>query len=145
MINVETLEVKIARAGHPGAIILRADHEGVETLEPDGSLLGIFPDEEFVTVTAQLRPGDRLVIYTDGVEVAFWEDQSADETRWKDELLNRRELDAEEMLTGFADSIDQQAGSLSAKDDLTILLIDIARPTFPPCQAQIEMSGISGR
>ncbi len=127
IINVQTLEMKLSRAGHPGAVVMRGIDGPVETLEPDGGLLGIFPDEVFATCSTTLNPGDRLFIYTDGVEVAFWEDQTADTNRWREELLARRHIDAESMLIEFAECIDREAGSLQAKDDLTMLLIDIAK------------------
>src|SRR2546428_9984628 len=70
-IDVDTLRLTVSRAGHPSPIILRADGRA-EALEPEGSLLGIFPDETYDSCTTQLHPGDRVIAYTDGVEVAFW-------------------------------------------------------------------------
>jgi serine phosphatase RsbU (regulator of sigma subunit) len=124
IIDVQTLEVTLSRAGHPLPLILRAGGS-IETIECDGPLLGIFPDEPFVVATAQLAPGDRLLLYTDGIEVAFCEDESVDNERWRQELLSRRALPTEELLSAFADRIDNESGSLAPKDDLTMMVLEV--------------------
>ena len=126
-VDVQTLEARIARAGHPQPILMRAGGGPVELLEPQGCLLGVLPDEQFDTCTVQLHPGDRLLLYTDGIEVAFWDDQAAHEcpTRWLDEVLARRHMSAERLLLDFAEHIDRESGSLQAKDDLTMVLLDV--------------------
>ncbi|MEV0391386.1 SpoIIE family protein phosphatase [Nonomuraea sp. NPDC050643] len=55
-----------ARAGHPAPLLSRA---GVTTeLEPpEGPLLGAFPTAEYELAGAHLRPGDVLLLYTDGL------------------------------------------------------------------------------
>jgi sigma-B regulation protein RsbU (phosphoserine phosphatase) len=124
LINTETLQVSFARGGHPNPLLLRADG-ALQTLGADGSLLGIFPDEQFSEATATLAPGDRLFIYTDGIEVAFSEDTRVDTQRWREELVLRRGLTTEELLMDFARHIDKEAGSITPKDDLTVIVIEV--------------------
>jgi serine phosphatase RsbU (regulator of sigma subunit) len=124
IIDVQTLEVTISRAGHPNPLILRSGG-AIEAIECDGPLLGIFPDEPFVTATAQLSPGDRLLLYTDGIEVAFCEDQVVDTELWRKELMSRRDLPTEQLLNAFADRIDSETGSLAPKDDLTMVVLEV--------------------
>ncbi|HSU69738.1 MAG TPA: PP2C family protein-serine/threonine phosphatase, partial [Tepidisphaeraceae bacterium] len=124
IIDVQTLEVTVSRAGHPAPLIIR-DGGAVETIECDGPLLGIFPDESFVTATAQLQPGDRLMLYTDGIEVAFSDDQAADNERWRGELMSRLEMPTEDLLREFADRLDNETGSLMPKDDLTVIVLEV--------------------
>jgi serine phosphatase RsbU (regulator of sigma subunit) len=126
IVDVQTMEVTISRAGHPNPMILRAGGS-IETVECEGPLLGIFPDEPFETATAKLAPGDRLLLYTDGVEVAFCEDDTVDAERWKQELFSRRSLPTEDLLNVFANQIDNEAGSLAPKDDLTMIVLEVKR------------------
>src|SRR5688572_8704751 len=71
VVDVETLEVTIARAGHPAPMVLRGDGKTIEPLQPDGGLLGVFPNETYDTATVRLGRGDPPLIYTDGIELAF--------------------------------------------------------------------------
>lgn len=123
IIDAETLEVTVARAGHPNPVIIRRDGT-LEDVEADGPLLGIFPGEAFADRTAKLRPGDRLFFYTDGVEVAFSDDVK-DTRRWRQELHARRHLPPEELLSDLIAHLDGESGSLTPKDDLTMILIDV--------------------
>ena len=56
----------MARGGHPAPLLLRADGS-VEEFGCPGKALGVFPDPGLEESTAQLEPGDALVLYTDGV------------------------------------------------------------------------------
>lgn len=123
-IDVETLDVTIARAGHPHPLVMRTDG-WTEALIAEGSLLGIFPEETFTSQSTRLRPGDRLVIYTDGLDVAFASgDEEHGAPRWQHELVSRRALPAERLLAEFAEALDAETGSLRPKDDVTLVLIE---------------------
>jgi sigma-B regulation protein RsbU (phosphoserine phosphatase) len=123
-INTETLELQFGRGGHPKPVVLRADGSTLN-LDADGSLLGIFADEVFTTSRVQLAPGDRLLVFSDGVEVAFTSDQSVDTERWNFELEQRRQLGGEQLIKEIAHMLDSAHGSLSPKDDLTIILAEV--------------------
>jgi serine phosphatase RsbU (regulator of sigma subunit) len=61
------LAVTLSSAGHPPALILR-DHGIVESVDRLlGPLLGVFPQARFEEEKIELRSGDALVLYTDGV------------------------------------------------------------------------------
>jgi phosphoserine phosphatase RsbU/P len=124
IINIETLQVTFARAGHPHPILLRGDSPA-ESLECDGGLLGIFAEATFEQHTFTMARGDRLILMTDGIEVLFGEDPTNNAQRWLHELLARRLLSSEQMLNEFADLIDQECGGRRPKDDLTILALEI--------------------
>ena len=126
MINIHTLELTMACAGHPAPVVLRATGP-LEPVAVEGGLLGIFPGEIYKDFTVTLAPGDRLVMYTDGIEVAFCDDPATgDPNRWRDELLSRSTLPSDLLLTEFSDSADRESGSLEPKDDLTVVVLEIA-------------------
>lgn len=125
-VDVETLDVTIARAGHPHPILVRADGR-TESLAVEGPLLGIFPNEAYQSCGARMRPGDRLFVYTDGLDVAFAELESEGDCaapRWLDEILRRRDLHADQLLAEFADALDASTGSLRPKDDVTLIVVE---------------------
>jgi serine phosphatase RsbU (regulator of sigma subunit) len=124
LINTQTLEVSFARGGHPNPVIFRGDGT-TQDVTADGSLLGIFEEEKFSTSRVQLASGERLLVFSDGIEVAFNDSSSVDPTRWRDELEKRRHAPSAQLLSDLADLIDGQMGSLTPKDDLTIILIEV--------------------
>jgi sigma-B regulation protein RsbU (phosphoserine phosphatase) len=124
-INTATQTVCFARGGHPNPVLLKRQGE-VRQLESEGALLGIFPDEPFTDCRVQMEAGDRLLLFTDGVEVAFSETEQVDPTQWLGELEARKTLPAEALLQSFAERIDANSGSLAPKDDLTMIAIEAA-------------------
>ncbi|MCC6660835.1 MAG: SpoIIE family protein phosphatase [Phycisphaerales bacterium] len=132
VVNTRTHEVRVCGAGHPQPLLVRAGG-GVERIETDGPLLGVFPDEEFGQVTLTLRRGETLVLYSDGLETAFSPpDQEpglrrvgrhvaeVGELAWLDPSRGRTLPQAIEDLSGL---LDQQAGSLHQVDDITVLAL----------------------
>jgi GAF domain-containing protein len=61
-----SVDVRLARGGHPPALLVRSDGS-VETFCPAGPLLGIMPDIRFAESGFALGPGDALVLFSDGV------------------------------------------------------------------------------
>jgi phosphoserine phosphatase RsbU/P len=61
--------VRISAAGHPLALIRRSDGR-IETTGRPGTLLGLFPDPDLHDTRLLLRPGDAMILYTDGVTEA---------------------------------------------------------------------------
>lgn len=61
--------VQWSNAGHCSAILVRATG-AVELLRPNSRPLGLFEDADFVEERCSLRPGDKLVMYSDGISEA---------------------------------------------------------------------------
>ncbi|MFD4986611.1 PP2C family protein-serine/threonine phosphatase [Streptomyces sp. NPDC058374] len=59
------LSGRIALAGHPPALVRRADGR-VRRLGEPGTLLGVLPQVRLTDVRYRLAPGDLLLLYTDG-------------------------------------------------------------------------------
>ncbi|MEE9212302.1 MAG: SpoIIE family protein phosphatase [Phycisphaeraceae bacterium] len=140
VINCHTLDLTIARAGHPYPMLFRADGS-TDMLEPDGPLLGVFPDETFELVQTRLAPGDRLLLYSDGFELAFAAAEAAATTgpaptagktrqRSDDYMHQLRQMadgSLDEALACMIRRLDVQAGSLHQSDDLTALVVGVDR------------------
>jgi len=61
--------VQIAAAGHPLALIHRADGR-IHAFGRTGTPLGLFPDPELSDSRTRLHPGESLIMFTDGVTEA---------------------------------------------------------------------------
>ena len=127
------------RAGIDGRVY-RADGT-VEELSPDGSLLGVFAEEVFEQTTTQLHPGDRLLLYSDGFELAFrqkgesvTDHRQIGSERYTDELRDLAHGTIDEAMGRLAHKVDHGAGSLNQIDDLTAIAIGV-RTTVPAATA----------
>lgn len=67
LLNTTTMQLRYCRAGHPYPVIMHKDRN-TEYLEGPGSLLGIFEEATFSEQTVYLQPGDKLLLYSDGLE-----------------------------------------------------------------------------
>jgi serine phosphatase RsbU (regulator of sigma subunit) len=123
VLDTETLVLTIATAGHPAPLLMRG--EAMTELSVEGPLLGVFEGETYHSSTVQLQTGDRLLVYSDGVEVAFNEDLASQRGQWREELYRRRLLPAEGLVIDFSEHLDREVGSLQAKDDLTLMVVEI--------------------
>ena len=123
-LNVATRELQLARGGHPPPFLLSRSGE-IRPLEPEGPLLGVFEDEPFELMRMTLDPGDRLLIYSDGFELAFGEETLVSEGRHIEALHAMRQGSLEQALCTLQKTLDAQSGSLHQRDDMTALMVDI--------------------
>ena len=126
-INYRTRRLTFARGGHPDPILLSRDGE-LKILEAEGALLGIFPDDVYQQTAVELEPGDRVFIYSDGVEMAFSDSDSPCPAQWRELLYARRELPTEQIIADLRDLLARaDANSDRKKDDLTVIAIEVER------------------
>jgi phosphoserine phosphatase RsbU/P len=109
-------------AGHNAPILRRADGT-LQKLEVGGLPLGIQSPITYETATLDLRPGDALIFYTDGVVEAFNEEnvEFGDE-RWLGAIRAMPELTAQESLQFLMKGVDDFAGATRQSDDITCLV-----------------------
>ncbi len=129
LINHETLTLSYARGGHPYPILVTGEG-AVSPLKSSGALLGLFKDEEFPTTEVQLSPGDKVVVYTDGVELAFQTDKDAplDTQAYMDSFQSFADQPVRGMLHSIEAQLDDERGSLNPRDDLTIVGVEVLKP-----------------
>jgi len=110
----------VACGGHPAALVLRAGGS-IERVGKPGTLVGIFPDPEIGDEMTDLRPGDSLILYTDGVIARAHGDMFTEE-RLHEVLAGAAGLGAAELAARIEGAVlEFQAGDL--RDDLAILVV----------------------
>jgi len=116
--------IKIARAGHPPPMIYRSSEK--KAIEyPCGGVfpLGIDPYEQVPVTEAELQPGDRILMYTDGITERFSMDGK---TYGEERLLRQLEGDPDsqpqEMLAAIMKDVNKFANGRPADDDQALLL-----------------------
>ena len=115
------LRAVLASAGHPAAVLLRADG-GVRMLDGGGLPLGLFPDPETATQELTLDAGDVLFLYTDGLAQARGPDRAYFHDRLTDELAGLAGYPPDQLVAAVRRALhDFTAGDLL--DDVTMLAV----------------------
>jgi serine phosphatase RsbU (regulator of sigma subunit) len=96
-----------------------------ERLAGPGSLLGIFPEEQFTSQSVQLRPGQRVLFYSDGLEEAIRPPETPRETPLEQVLQDYLLRPRDEMLIRLNDQMDRYRGQDPLVDDVTAMVLDI--------------------
>lgn len=126
-VNYRTRKLTFARGGHPDPILLTRDGE-LKILKAEGALLGIFPDDVYQQTVVELEPGDRVFIYSDGVEMAFSNTDSPCAAEWRQLLHARRDLPTEQIIDELRELLAAaDANTERTRDDLTVIAIEVER------------------
>ena len=121
VINVLNGHVEYINAGHTHPLIDTGN--GYEFIRPEKNVvLGVFKNYIFKTQTLQLKPNDRLFLYTDGVTEAQGESKSLfyGEDRLQ-KTLEHKFISPDETLQYVLGDIRTFAGSAPQSDDITML------------------------
>lgn len=114
------------RAGHEPPLLLRAADGGMEYLEGEGFPVGLMGDGDYQEKRVELKRGDRVLLYTDGLTGAL---------NARGEVLGRRRLvelvethadeDIESFLDTLADEIMLFTGDASQPDDIAVMVLEL--------------------
>jgi serine phosphatase RsbU (regulator of sigma subunit) len=117
-----TRHLVYVNAGH-NPPILRHANGALEKLEVGGLPLGIETSAVYDTAAVDLRPGDALIFYTDGVVEAFDEKgELFGDERWLDAIRALPEWNARESLEFLMKKVDEFVGLTRQSDDITCLV-----------------------
>ena len=108
-------------AGHPPPILIRG--EEVIRLETNGMVVGAFPFSEYAESRIQLKPGDLLVCFTDGITEPENEyGEMFGEDRLTELLLKHSWRKPGEIVETILEAVGQWTPLPEAHDDMTLLI-----------------------
>ena len=113
---------RYTNAGHLSPILIRAGRKA-ELLPEGGALLGVFPDWKYEDSEIELIPGDRLLLFTDGITEAGMEDgeEFGEERLIASAVENRAQSPKELKERLLADA--KNFCSANLRDDATLIVI----------------------
>lgn len=111
--------VTAVTAGHPLPLIRRVDGS-VEAIGNPGQLLGIFPSIDVSVATADLRPGDAVLAYTDGAVEQRGLSIAVGERALRGALASAPEGDSVAAIAHIRQAVEQMHASLD--DDIALVL-----------------------
>jgi sigma-B regulation protein RsbU (phosphoserine phosphatase) len=111
-------------AGHPP--LLHCRDGKVERIESNGLLLGVLPDSDYPLYDLTIFPGDRFLLYTDGVtEAENALGQAFGDHKFEEVVQRNRSLAPSELSDKLLAEIRQwQPPSVTQRDDITLIVID---------------------
>ena len=118
-VDLDSRMVTYSGAGHPPSLLFRQPNREVVELSENGLFLGPFRHARYANATASFQPGDRLLLYTDGiVEATFKDHEPFGGERLKDFT---RKVDAAEPAL-FVEQLFQAVSGPVQEDDLTVVV-----------------------
>jgi sigma-B regulation protein RsbU (phosphoserine phosphatase) len=124
VLNTRTGEVQFSFGGHNPPFIRRKGGE-IERLNQDaGFLLGMVDDMEYDVHKTTLRPGDTMLLYTDGVTEAMNEvSQLFEESRLVESLGRTNGNSLGEMMQMIQNDLNSFVAGTPQSDDITMLAL----------------------
>lgn len=124
ILDAKGMTLNYVNAGHNPPLLLKGESSDVTLLKAKGIALGVTDDVELQSVKIDLRPGDVLVLYTDGVTEAINnEEEEFGEERLLRVITENRSLPAQMILENILAAINEFAGSRPQHDDITIMVL----------------------
>ncbi|MCW8130880.1 MAG: SpoIIE family protein phosphatase, partial [Planctomycetota bacterium] len=130
LLNVRTRQFRVASAGHNAMLVWRGRKKTIEALRPQGMALGFDRgpgfDRYVREMEIQLEPGDRVVLYTDGVVEAM----NARKEEWGMETFEKfavayADRPSAEFVNDLLMELDRHKGDAEQHDDITVVTMRI--------------------
>jgi sigma-B regulation protein RsbU (phosphoserine phosphatase) len=124
ILDLDSGAFTFANAGHEPPLLAAPDGSEPHWIEGGGPLLGVFGRLDLVAERVEIRPGERLVLYTDGITDAA----APDGSRYGDGRLLRtiadscRDGSAADTTRAVIESVAVFQGNATQADDLALLV-----------------------
>jgi sigma-B regulation protein RsbU (phosphoserine phosphatase) len=127
-------QLRYVNAGHNAPYLFRAGREStagsastdIEQLSVGGTVVGMFPEMGYEEATVELRPGDVLLAFTDGVPEAHNpENDEFGEERLQQLLRETAHLPADEISARISAEMKNWIRDAEQYDDLTFIVMKV--------------------
>ena len=132
-VDLEKSRLRYSAAGHPPLMLASRGAGKVREIEENGLMLGMFPEAAYSAVEVGLSPGDRCLLYTDGLfEAKNAAQEEFGKSRCKEFMETQRDIPAARFVETLLDSVVGFSGYNSARaqeDDITLVVLDFQKET----------------
>lgn len=124
IIDTEEETIKYTSCAHYPAIVVKSNGD-TEMLNTEDMYIGLLPEVTFSVKSNNIHPGDRIVLYTDGVvEAKSASGELYDMDNFVKCLVSGRHLEGDKYIDFVFQSINVFSSGQSADDDRAFLVID---------------------
>jgi len=124
-LDTENRQALYSAAGHPP--LLRWREGKLERIESNGLLFGVISDPDYPVRDLPIRPGDRFLLYTDGlIEPENALGDSFGDVRLEEVIREKQDRPPAELSEELLAEIrNWQPASVTRQDDITMIVIDV--------------------
>lgn len=139
-------KLSYVNAGHNPPMLIRTHANRAEELTSGGLILGMMPGAVYKTGRVELKTGDLLLLFTDGVTEAMnSSEEEFGEQRLLDIVLKNRKLPTEEIVNAVRKEVIKFSGSDHFDDDFTMLVLRAVSPSRAGRGAKAGAKSASGK
>jgi len=121
LVDLEKGTVEYVNAGHPPGMIVRGDG-GVEAFQQGGLAIGLFNEIKVTKHLLTISPGDRMILYTDGMLDLVGKDDDDQIARLKEAL---QPFGSSVAVAEVEEVLFRQDNDTNRSDDRCLVLVDI--------------------
>jgi sigma-B regulation protein RsbU (phosphoserine phosphatase) len=126
-VDTRSQELVLTQAGHPGPVLIRRGND-LTVLGHGGPPVGLLPHAEYETLRTTFCPGDRLILYSDGViECANPRGNLFGEERFLRYLRATRSESLSQVLARLELEMEQWRGHTEFEDDVSLLALEFTQ------------------
>jgi sigma-B regulation protein RsbU (phosphoserine phosphatase) len=127
-VDLEKSLMRYAGAGHPPVLQWRISTGKTARVLENGLVLGMFDEAVYEALEFPLEPGDRYILYTDGIlEAVNPAQEQFGEARFMRFIEDNKRLAADEFAQTFLTALSRWSGQTAdqgQQDDITLLVVD---------------------
>jgi sigma-B regulation protein RsbU (phosphoserine phosphatase) len=123
--DTENYKARYSAAGHPPLLLSRAG--GLQRIESNGLVFGVAREPDYPVRDLELCPGDRLLLYTDGViEPENAKGEAFGGPKLEQVVLGSPMGPPSELTDRLLDEVRTwQPASMAQQDDITMIVVDV--------------------
>lgn len=131
-LNLETGEFQYTNCGHHPAILYRKRSRQILPLDTDGCFIGAFEEVNYETKSVMLEEGDRILMFTDGVnEARNAEGDFYGYDRLMSYIENNSNIPTKEFVDGLIKDVEKFCKGHPADDDRAIMYFEFVSKITP--------------
>ncbi|MEQ1559359.1 MAG: SpoIIE family protein phosphatase [Methyloglobulus sp.] len=125
MVDTTAKTIELSQAGHPNPIYI-SQSQPAQFIGTGGFPIGLIEDAEYDTIVMNYLPGDRLVLYSDGItECENMNGEMFGQERLLDYLEDNRARPIKEVSKAFNEQMRIWRGCDSYEDDISMLILEM--------------------
>lgn len=125
ILDLETHDFRYVVAGHPRPIHI-SRNSGAICIDDGGIPIGALRDSRYVECSINLKPGDRLFLYSDGImETTSPDDVEFGQGRLIETLDSSHDIPLRKSISSLLEDVDAWRGGGRLTDDVSILGVEI--------------------